>query len=220
MAAAFAVGAYVRWSAEPPPQVAAAPAPPPAPAPEPEPEPPPEPAPAPEPAAPTTGTLMIDSDVPGASVFIDRVYVGTTPVTAPNVAPGTHRLNASVTGYDGLAETIDVAPGEREIMLQFKLVRLDVAIAVVHKHRFGSCSGRLIANPKELRYETDDRDDAFRTPLLALDEFEIDYLKKNLRIKPRGGKTYNFTDPEGNADNLFVFHRDVEKARERLMNQK
>ena len=236
MAAAFAIGAYLRWSTEPPPQVAAAPEPPPpvAPKPEPpapEPEPPrpaprrrpapaPEPTPPPEPAAPTTGTLIIDSDVPGASIFIDRVYVGTTPVTANDVAPGSHRLNASVQGYDGLAETIDVAPGEREILLQFKLVRLDAAIDVVHKHRFGSCSGRLIANPKELRYETDDRDDAFRTPLLALDEFEIDYLKKNLRIKPRGGKTYNFTDPEGNADNLFVFHRDVEKARERLMNQK
>ena len=234
MAAAFAIGAYVRWSAEPPPEVAAAPEP--APAPEPEPEPPkaepepPRPAPrrrpppsapaAPaEPAPPTTGTLIIDSDVPGASVFIDRVYVGTTPVTATDVAPGSHRLNASVQGYDGLAEDIEVEPGEREILFQFKLVRLDAAIDVVHKHRFGSCKGRLIANPRELRYETTDRDDAFSTPLLALDEFEIDYLEKNLRIKPRGGKTYNFTDPEGNADRLFVFHRDVQKARERLANR-
>jgi len=233
MAAAFAIGAYVRWSAEPPPEVAAAPEPPPPPAPEPEPpkaepEPPrpaprrrPAPAPAPpaEPAPPTTGTLIIDSDVPGASVFIDRVYVGTTPVTATDVAPGSHRLNASVQGYDGLAEDIEVEPGEREILFQFKLVRLDAAIDVVHKHRFGSCKGRLIANPRELRYETTDRDDAFSTPLLALDEFEIDYLEKNLRIKPRGGKTYNFTDPEGNADRLFVFHRDVQKARERLANR-
>ena len=222
MAAAFAIGAYVRWSAEPPPpQAAAAPEPPPEPAPPPPPRrrPAPAPTPPPEPAPPATGTLMIDSDVPGASVFIDRVYVGTTPVTAKDVAPGSHRLNASVQGYDGLAETVDVEPGEREIMLQFKLVRLDAAIDVVHKHRFGSCKGRLIANPKELRYDTDNKDDAFSTPLLALDEFAIDYLKKNLRIKPRGGKTYNFTDPEGNADRLFVFHRDVQKARERLANR-
>jgi hypothetical protein len=235
VAAALAIGAYVRWSAPPPEEVALAPAPepepappPPEPEPEPEPEPPaprpappppPEPEPEPEPAPPTTGTLRIESDVPEALVFIDRAYIGTTPVTATNVKPGTHRLNASVEGYDGLVETIEVEPGEREIMLQFKLVRLDAVIDVIHKHRFGSCSGQLVANPKELRYETDHEQDAFATPLLALEEFEIDYLKKNLKIKPRGGRTYNFTDPEENADRLFVFHRDVEKARQQLANQ-
>jgi hypothetical protein len=41
-------------------------------------------------------------------------------------------------------------------------------------------------------------------------------LEKNLRLALRGGKRYDFTDPEDNADHLFVFHRDVEKARERL----
>jgi hypothetical protein len=49
-----------------------------------------------------------------------------------------------------------------------------------------------------------------------LGTFQIDYLEKNLRVSPRSGKRYDFTDPEGNADRLFVFHRDVEKARERL----
>jgi len=44
----------------------------------------------------------------------------------------------------------------------------------------------------------------------------VDYLKKNLLVKLHGGKTYNFTDPAGNADKLFVFQRDVEKARVRL----
>jgi len=232
MVAAFVIGAAIRRSSAPPPRAAGAPEPPAAVAvPEPQPA-APEPAPArpaprrraapaPEPARParpTSGTLMIDSDVPGASVFIDRVYIGTTPVTAKAVAPGSHRLNVSVQGYDGYAETIDVEPGEREVMIQFKVVRLDATLDVVHKHRFGSCAGRLVANPKELRYETGHAQDAFATPLLALDEFEIDYLKKNLRIKPRGGKTYNFTDSEGNADRLFVFHRDIEKARERLAN--
>jgi hypothetical protein len=41
-------------------------------------------------------------------------------------------------------------------------------------------------------------------------------LNKNLRIQLRKGKRYDFTDPEGNADRLFVFHRDVERARERI----
>ena len=44
----------------------------------------------------------------------------------------------------------------------------------------------------------------------------MDYLDKNLRVKLAQGRQFNFTDPEGDADRLFVFHRDVEKARERL----
>ena len=35
-------------------------------------------------------------------------------------------------------------------------------------------------------------------------------------VKLRSGKQYDFTDPDGNADRLFVFHRDVDKARQRL----
>jgi hypothetical protein len=44
----------------------------------------------------------------------------------------------------------------------------------------------------------------------------VDYLNKNLRIQPRKGKRYDFTDPDGNADRLFVFHRDVDRVRERI----
>ena len=200
------------------------PEPPPVETPKPEPSPParrrvPKPKPEPPPpveAAPTTGTLRIDSDVAGATVFIDRVYVGTTPVTAKDVTPGTHRLNASVQGYEGVAETVEVLPGERDVMIRFKEVRLDATLDVVHKHRMGSCKGRLVATPKGLRYETANKEDAFSAPLTALEVFEVDYLKKNLRIKPKNGKTYNFTDPDDNADRLFVFHRDVDKARQKL----
>jgi hypothetical protein len=177
-------------------------------------------APAPEPpaaeVAPETGTLNISSDVPGAQVFIDREYVGTTPVTAQHVKPGTRRLNVSVEGYDGIADTIEVEPGTRDITLRFREVRLDASVPVVHKHGIGSCKGQLIATPKGLRYETAHKDDAFTVGLLDLETFQIDYLEKNVKVKPRKGKQYNFTDPEGNADRLFVFHRDVEKARDRL----
>ena len=37
-------------------------------------------------------------------------------------------------------------------------------------------------------------------------------------MKGRGGRTYNFTDEQETADALFVFHRDVEQARNRLAN--
>ena len=185
----------------------------------PSPKPAPSAAEAPAPAeTPAGGILRIDSDVAGAQVFIDREYVGATPVTAPNVKPGPHRLNVSAQGYEGVADTIEVSPGPRDIVVKLKEVRLNAKIDVVHKHRFGSCQGRLIATPRGLRYETANKDDGFSSALLDLGTFQVDYLEKNLRVTPRNGKRYDFTDPDGNADRLFVFHRDVEKARERLRN--
>jgi hypothetical protein len=175
--------------------------------------------PAPPPAeAPSlsAGVLHIDSDVPGAQVFIDREFLGVAPVTATDVKPGTHRINVSAEGYEGIAETIEVSPGPRDLMMKLKEVRLDAKLDVVHKHRIGACKGRLIATPQGMRYETSDKDDTFSAPLVELETFNVDYLEKNLRVKLRKGKLFNFTDPDGNADRLFVFHRDVEKARERL----
>jgi hypothetical protein len=176
----------------------------------------PEPVPAPVEAAPETGVLHIDTDIPGAQVFMDREYLGATPVTAQDIKPGTHHLNLSVKGYDGIAQDVEVTAGPRDILIKFKEVHLDARLDVVHKHRVGSCKGRLIATPRGVRYETTDKNDAFSAALLDLETFEINYLEKRLTLKPRKGKRYDFTDPEGNADRLFVFHRDVEKARERL----
>ena len=173
-------------------------------------------APAPVATPPTAGTLRIDSDVPGAQVFIDREFVGVTPVTANNVKPGSHRINVSAQGYEGFSDTIEVGAGPRDLRVNFKEVRLDASLEVVHKHRMGSCKGRLVATAHGLRYETTNKDDGFSAPLLDLNTFQVDYIEKNLRLTLKGGKQYNFTDPEGNADHLFVFHRDVEKARERL----
>ena len=167
--------------------------------------------------APLTGGLLhIDSDVPGAQVFIDRQYVGVTPLTAPNVSPGTHQLNISAQGYSGIVQSVDVEPGPRDLLFKFKEVRLDAAIDVVHKHRIGSCKGRLIATPQGIRYDTTDKNDAFTAPLTSLERFDVDYLAKTLHVKPAKGKRYDFTDPEGNADRLFVFHRDVDAARKKL----
>jgi hypothetical protein len=163
-----------------------------------------------------TGTLRIDADVPKAQVFIDRQFVGTTPFTAENVKPGTHQLNLTAEGFDGIAQTIDVEPGPRDLTFRFREVRLDATVAVVHKHRMGSCQGRLIATTDGIRYETADKDDGFTARLGDLETFLVDYQDKNLKIKVRKGRQFNFTDPDGNADRLFVFHRDVEKARQRL----
>jgi hypothetical protein len=170
----------------------------------------------PAPPAADAATLQIEVDVPDAQVFVDRVFLGKAPLMTTDVKPGSHRLNVSATGYEGVSQNIDVKPGMQEVSIKLREVRLDAALVVVHKHRMGSCTGRLVATPQGMRYDTTDKNDVFRTALLDLDAFEVDYLKKILHIKLKGGKSYDFTDPEGNADRLFVFHRDVDKARDRL----
>jgi hypothetical protein len=181
------------------------------------PEPAEAPAPAPAPEAPVTrGVLRVQSDVAGASVFLDRTFLGTTPLEKTGLAPGSHRVNVSAEGYDGVAQTVEIGDTPAEISVKFKEVRLDASTAVVHKHGVGKCEGRLLATVQGLRYETSNSGDAFEVPFSRVQDFEVDYLKKNLRVRLAGGKTYNFTDPAGNADALFVFHRDVDKARTRL----
>jgi hypothetical protein len=177
-----------------------------------------EPAAPPPPAGPI---LIVESDVPGASVFVDRKFVGTTPLRTTEVTGGSHQLNASATGEDGLVQTIEIAEtGETSISLKFKEVRLNAAVAVVHKHSMGrSCEGKLAATPEGLRYETANKNDAFALPFSAIEAFEIDYLKKELKVKQKSGKNWSFTDKSENADKLFVFHRDVTKAREKLAAQ-
>lgn len=168
-------------------------------------------------AAPDVVTLRIDSDVAGAQVFVDRQFIGAAPLTTTEVKPGTHQINVSAQGYDQFAQAIELTPGARDVMVRFKEVRLDAKADVVHKHGVGSCRGTLVATPQGLRYETTNKGDAFTSALTNLETFEVDYLEKNLKVKIKGGKQYNFTDPMGNADSLFVFQRDVDKARQRLL---
>ena len=149
-------------------------------------------------AAPTTAaggvpnpdlvTLRVDSDVPGAQVFVDRNFLGQTPFVTTAIKPGAHRLNVSAPGYEGVAQSLELTPGSREVVVKLREVRLDATLAVVHKHRMGSCSGRLVATPQGIRYETTDKDDAFRSGLLDLEMFDVDYLEKNLRLKLEAGK--------------------------------
>jgi hypothetical protein len=175
----------------------------------------PEPAPAAAAVAPATATLRITSDVAGAQVFIDRKYIGTAPVTAEDIAPGSRTINVSAPGYDGVAETIDVTPGPRDVMISLKTVRLNESIPVKHKHGMGSCEGTLAATPEGLRYETDNKKDGFAVPLNELETFKVDFMSKNLKVKLKGGRSYDFTDPGGKAEPLYLFHQAVEKARAR-----
>ena len=173
--------------------------------------------PAAESAAPTMATLVLESDVPGASVFVDRQYVGTTPLRLDKLEPGSKQVKLTADGYEGIERSVDLAPGENPVTLKFREVRLNKRIAVNHKHGMGGCEGTLVATVDGLAYETTNKNDAFKLPYAQLETFVVDYMDKNLRVKQKGGKTWNFTDKAAaNADALFVFHRDVEAARKKL----
>ena len=174
------------------------------------------PSPPPPPAAPTLASLTLESDVPGASVFIDRQFVGNTPLSLAKLDPGTKRVQLTATGFDSVQKTIDLKPGPNAITIRIKEVSLSARTPVVHKHGIGSCEGTLSATLDGLRYDTSNKGDAFTLPYAQVEQFAVDYLQKNLRVKAKGGKTWNFTDKNDNADALFVFHRDVEAARKKL----
>ena len=91
---------------------------------------------------------------------------------------------------------------------------IDADVAVVHQHAVGSCEGTLRASGTGFRYETSHKD-AFTLPYAAVETFTVDYTAKRLRLKQRGGRTWNFTTHAATADPLFVFHRDVDAARPR-----
>jgi hypothetical protein len=166
--------------------------------------------------APAPTGLAVEVDVPGADVFVDRVYKGKAPLTLTGVAPGPHRLNVSAEGYDGYAETVEISGGAQTLVVRLKGVRLDAAIDVVHKHALGSCRGRLSATPAGLRYAASKKEDSFEVPLSSIERLEADYPKKSLAVKLRGGRTYNFGEPAGRADVLLAFDQAVTKARSRL----
>lgn len=168
-------------------------------------------------SAPASGPhLRITSDVKGAFVFLDRKYVGVTPLDTTDVAPGSYQLKVSAEGVGSVDQPLDVAAsGATDVSVALGAVRLHAHVDVVHKHAMGSCEGRLVATPAGLRYETRHASDAFSVPLGDLERLEVDYLKKTLTVKPRGGRTFNFTTRAANADPLVVFEHSVSDARRR-----
>jgi serine/threonine-protein kinase len=66
----------------------------------------------PAPAA-TTGTLVIESRPAGATVFLNGRAVGTTPMSVPETAPGTHRIRLEMAGFSPWLTTAAVQAGAR-----------------------------------------------------------------------------------------------------------
>lgn len=182
---------------------------------------PPPPEPAPPVAPPPRGTLVVESDTPGALVYVDDVALGPAPIRTSTLEAGSYRLRATLEGEDDITRTIDLGTsGETTVILRFKEVRLRTAIPVVHKHGGGgSCEGRLSASLAGLTYETPNRNDAFSITFGELERFQMDLASKTLTVKRREGRTWNFTDSNASPEALARFHAQVVKAREKLAAQ-
>lgn len=167
--------------------------------------------------APTTGTLRIETDVPGATVFFDRVGKGEAPLTISDIGPGSHQLHVSAPGYERYSESLGVEPGNRTITINFKSLNLNAQLDVVHKHGLGSCKGRLIGSNEELRYEASKGKDSFRAAFADVTTFDVDYAANTLRVRTRDGRTFNFQSSNTHADRLSVFFRDVDQAWKRTI---
>ena len=168
------------------------------------------------PSVPTRApALRIEADVAGAQVFVDQAFVGEAPMSLPEMAHGSHRVNVSSPGYEMFAETIEFDGSPRTISVRFKEVSLDARVGVVHKHGFGSCKGELRATLEGIRFDTDHKD-AFLVSFDRVGVFEFDYIEKNLELKFSGGRRYNFRPQSGNPDDLLVFQQQVTAARQRL----
>ncbi len=50
--------------------------------------------------APGTGTINVTSSPPGAEVYLDNAYTGTTPVIIPNVTPGAYTIELRLNGFE------------------------------------------------------------------------------------------------------------------------
>ena len=161
------------------------------------------------------GSIVVESDIAGANVFVDRNFKGNTPVTIADLQPGEYNLTVSIEGYEVVSRRVAVERKAVPVRVDFgdMVASLDVKVAAVHKHRFGSCEGTLVATPEGFDYQTDHKD-AFQLPFAQVERFELDYLNNNLGVKVLRGRTYNFESPSGNMDSLFVFHRDVTAFRE------
>ncbi|MBQ9281404.1 MAG: PEGA domain-containing protein [Treponema sp.] len=66
--------------------------------------------------AASTGTLVVKAVIGsrtmrGASVYLDGLYKGTTPLTIRDVKPGLHYVRVSKTGYDDISDSVSIVAG-------------------------------------------------------------------------------------------------------------
>ena len=67
--------------------------------------------PVPDPRSAIPGTVQFDSRPPGATIYVDEIRIGVTPITMNNVAPGTHQVRMELLGHQTWRTTVTVDAG-------------------------------------------------------------------------------------------------------------
>jgi hypothetical protein len=60
----------------------------------------------------TTGSVSISSSPSGADIYLDNQYLGITPLIQSGVAPGSHQVRLTLTGYQDWSNQIQVTTGQ------------------------------------------------------------------------------------------------------------
>ncbi len=58
-----------------------------------------------------TGSIYVSSNPSSANVYLNGIHKGVTPITIPDVSPGTHMLKLTKSDYEDLTETVTVSAG-------------------------------------------------------------------------------------------------------------
>jgi len=75
---------------------------------------------------PANGTLFVNSTPPGAKVFIDDIFAGSTPGTFKNITPVDHVVTLNISGYDNYTETVWVT-GDATTIIDVDLAKINAA---------------------------------------------------------------------------------------------
>ena len=85
------------------------------------------------PAPPPPATILVTANVDGASVSIDGVDIGETPVAAEELVEGTHEVMVTRRGYVATRRRVELAPGEQE--------RVDVTLREIGAEAVAAAGG-------------------------------------------------------------------------------
>jgi serine/threonine-protein kinase len=101
---------------------------------------------APTPAPPTSGTLHVESDPPGARVRVGGQVRGRTPLDLPDLPFGTHRVRVDLRGYE---------PQSREVSLDAEARSADLRLTLTRSAAAASGAVDILSTPAGARVSLD-----------------------------------------------------------------
>ncbi len=154
--------------------------------------------------APLPGSLSITSDPPNATVHLDGIDAGETPLTIDKVTHGIRRLRVTMQGFTSVTKKIEVISGQKaavEIVLGGRLHILSVpgnAQVFMDEEYMGVTpfrTGRIPAGSCQLRFAKDKHKDKLNTVVVERGQDK----EVNIRLLPVKGSIAVSSDPPGAA---------------------